>query len=123
MSGSAETCPPGEISGRAAMLTWGVPILAIVAGSIWTGLFLWLATPAFAVMGGACAVNATRCGRLHCYVTGPLLLGMAGFLIAVAVGWAPAEWIDRAGYLVITGVVLAFAAEWISGRRYIGSRS
>lgn len=25
-------------------------------------------------MGAGCAVNAVRCGRLHCYVTGPLFL-------------------------------------------------
>jgi len=32
-------------------------------------------------MGGACLVNAVRCGRLHCYVTGPFfLLGAIGLV-------------------------------------------
>lgn len=31
-------------------------------------------TSAFAVGGVACLVNALRCGRLHCFYTGPLYL-------------------------------------------------
>jgi hypothetical protein len=28
--------------------------------------------PAFVVMGVGCLANAARCGRTHCYITGPL---------------------------------------------------
>ena len=43
---------------------------------IWTG--------ALVTMGGACIVNALRCGRVHCYLTGPFFLLMA--LIAMSYG-------------------------------------
>lgn len=38
-------------------------------------------------MGGACVANASRCGRIHCYVTGPffLLAALATFLYGVGV--------------------------------------
>jgi hypothetical protein len=35
-------------------------------------------------MSGACIVNALRCGRVHCYVTGPFFLVMA--LVALSYG-------------------------------------
>jgi hypothetical protein len=35
-------------------------------------------------MGVACIVNALRCGRVHCYLTGPFFLLMA--LIALSYG-------------------------------------
>jgi hypothetical protein len=41
-------------------------------------------TVALGIMGAACMVNALRCGRVHCYVTGPFFLLMA--LLALAYG-------------------------------------
>ena len=35
-------------------------------------------------MSGACIVNAVRCGRVHCYLTGPFFLLMA--LVALSYG-------------------------------------
>jgi hypothetical protein len=35
-------------------------------------------------MGGACIVNALRCGRVHCYLTGPFFFLMA--LVALSYG-------------------------------------
>jgi hypothetical protein len=43
---------------------------------VWTG--------ALGTMGVACIVNALRCGRVHCYLTGPFFLLMA--LIALSYG-------------------------------------
>jgi len=31
--------------------------------------------------GGACIVNAGRCGRLHCYITGPFFLLAAVYVV------------------------------------------
>jgi len=42
--------------------------------------------PALVVMGLGCLVNAARCGRLHCYVTGPLYLGAALYVVLFAFG-------------------------------------
>ena len=36
---------------------------------VWTIALTW--------MGAACLINASRCGRTHCYLTGPFFLVMA----------------------------------------------
>ncbi|MGH1478959.1 MAG: hypothetical protein ACRBM6_09610 [Geminicoccales bacterium] len=60
---------------RAYALAWGLPSLAIIAGSlvdplirtaIWSVALIW--------MGSACLMNARRCGRMHCRYTGPFYL-------------------------------------------------
>ena len=57
---------------RVAWVVWYLPSLLLVAGMFWSNGRLWLWTPALLVAGMACVVNAARCGRLHCYFTGPL---------------------------------------------------
>lgn len=81
-----------------AWLLWGVPaVLLVGTGSI--GLssvgtssigniihtVVW--TVCFAVAGVACLVNARRCGRLHCFYTGPLylLVALASLLYGMGV--------------------------------------
>jgi hypothetical protein len=101
-------------------LIWWLPTLAIIIAlflppsvrtAIWTVSFLW--------MGIACVLNAHRCGRLHCYFTGPLFLAGAaasllhglGILSLGPRGWA---WI---GYTLLFGsVLLNYLPEWIWGR-------
>lgn len=34
------------------------------------------------VLGSACTANAVRCGRLHCFLTGPFYLAMAAVSLA-----------------------------------------
>ena len=46
-------------------------------------------TIALAVMGTACIANAVRCGRLHCYITGPFFLAMAGVTLLYGTGILP----------------------------------
>ncbi len=79
--------------------------------TIWTMALGW--------MGGACFLNAYRCGRMHCYFTGPfyILGGLTSLLHGLHVvslgsqGWA---WI---GYTLIVGsVLLNYVPEWIWGR-------
>ena len=65
---------------RTTLLAYGVPTLAILATSVGgtaqiVVTVVW--TLAFAVMGIACVLNAVRCGRVHCYFTGPFLLLLA----------------------------------------------
>ena len=40
-------------------------------------------TEALAWMGAACLANARRCGRMHCFFTGPFFLAMAALALAV----------------------------------------
>ena len=63
-----------------AFVVFCVPVTAIVASgssgfsSTWRTI-IW--TVALGIMGIACVVNAVRCGRVHCYLTGPFFLVMA----------------------------------------------
>lgn len=59
-------------------LNWGLPILAMLA-VIWAPhpVKTWVWVAALLWMGGACLWNAQRCGRKHCYWTGPFFLIMA----------------------------------------------
>jgi hypothetical protein len=63
---------------RSYTIAWGIPTAALIAGVftappgrtvVWSTALVW--------MGTACIVNALRCGRLHCYLTGPFFLLMA----------------------------------------------
>lgn len=58
-------------------LAWGLPIAAMLTAIALDPLIktvVWIA--ALAWMGVACLLNARRCGRTHCYYTGPFFLVM-----------------------------------------------
>lgn len=54
----------------------GVP--ARLAAAIWAVLFLW--------MGSGCLLNALRCHRLHCYISGPIFFLGAAASVLFAMG-------------------------------------
>lgn len=62
---------------------------------------------ALAWMGGACLINARRCGRVHCYVSGPILLVGAGLTAASGAGVLD---FDPSGVSLIVVATLALAA-------------
>jgi hypothetical protein len=98
-----------------AILLWCLPLIALIVGSYWQRgrLLLWIA--AFFVMGVACLVNAARCGRVHCYVTGPLSLLAIIYVIVAEFHLVPMN----AGYFLdsILGIsILAFLVEIPLGR-------
>ena len=69
-----------------------LPIIAMVAAGshhISRGWRTVIWTAALSVMGTACLANAARCGRVHCYLTGPFLLGMAVVTLLYGVGVVP----------------------------------
>lgn len=120
----AETCEKNDFaaSTQTFLFFWGIPIAAMVLAS-------FLAPPASILVrasalfwaGAACAVNAYRCGRLHCYITGPLFL-LAGLAILLA-GFADvavaSSWILIA---VAAGTCLAFCLEGHFGTKYVRER-
>ena len=60
-----------------SFLVYCLPAMAIVASGFEPVSWGWrtaIWTAALTVMGGACLANASRCGRIHCYVTGPFFL-------------------------------------------------
>lgn len=86
-SSRSSECSPSDLTGRkAAWLRWYLPILLVIVGESWSRGRIWLWVPAFAVMGVGCLTNAARCGRMHCYFTGPLFLLAAIFVALSGLG-------------------------------------
>ena len=96
--------------------------IALVLADRRPALFL-AASAALLVMGGACLVNAARCRRLHCYITGPYFLMLAlGALLAY--GFAPnGEYHSRLWLLLALGVtpLLIWLPERLAGRKYLSA--
>lgn len=115
-----ESCREDDLAvGWTHWLIWRVPLVLIVAGLVWTRLLFALWIPAFAVMGVACVLNAARCGRTHCYVTGPLYLLAAAYLVLAALNAVPL--VPGGLLLVVFGASLL--AQLLEGRlgRYRGA--
>ena len=111
------TCGEQDFARRSiAWLLWGVPAAVVILGSLMAPvlrMLLW--TPAFAVAGVSCVVNAARCGRVHCYITGPLYLLAAVATLLAGMEFVPlrSSWIGGAA---IGGTILAYVPEWVRGR-------
>ena len=111
----------------AALVAWGIPIVALVAS---TGLdhpaktLVWLV--ALAWMGLACLANARRCGRMHCRFTGPFFLLMAALatLHGFEVGWlGESGWSILGLAVLVGGVVLTVVPEKLWGKYVAKQRS
>lgn len=92
---------------RVALILWRIPAIAIVASTFLkdSPLKAGIWTVAFGQMGLACVLNASRCGRLHCYFTGPLyLLGALASLLRGS-GLIRLSW-DDIGLTVLAGYLL-----------------
>jgi len=109
---TGDSCRETDLTaGRTGWLLWRAPWVLVVAGLAWTRLVYALWIPAFVVMGGGCVVNAARCHRTHCYVTGPLYLAAAGYLVLASLSAVPL--VPGALLLVVLGIGLA--ARFIEG--------
>jgi hypothetical protein len=79
--------------------------------------------PVLTFMGVACLLNARRCGRVHCYFTGPFFLVVAALALLYGIGVLPLGthgWSTLSLVLVIGAVTLTWVPEWILGQ-YQGS--
>ena len=103
---------------RSFLFIWGLPIAALVlSGAFDIERYAW--PPALGVMGAGCLVNAFRCGRLHCFITGPYFLaGAAVSLIhgTGAVSMGPDGWTWIGAATLIGGLSLTFLPEALWGR-------
>jgi hypothetical protein len=93
-------------------------VLALVASGFFTIAPGWRAViwaVALTTMGSACITNAFRCGRVHCFATGPFLLLMA--VVALLYGFALLP-LGKAGWNVIGVTVLigTFVLTWLPER-------
>jgi hypothetical protein len=74
---------------------------------------------ALSTMGTACIVNAVRCGRLHCYITGPFFLAMAVVTLLYGLGVVPlgANGWNLIGITILAGAIaLCFLPELLFWR-------
>ncbi len=85
ISSAKSSCrePNDLVSQKSGILLWCLPTAAVIVGSSWPSIRHWLLIPAFLIMGIGCLVNARRCGRLHCYFTGPVFV-LAAIYVALA---------------------------------------
>ena len=105
---------------RSYMLAWGLPGIILISGIflepstrtvMWVGALVW--------KGVACVANAARCGRTHCYFTGPYFLALAvvtalhGFQI---VSLGPDGWLWLGLTIVGGGGALWFLTEKAWGK-------
>ena len=94
---------------RTTLVAFWLPAVVLVAiGFVnivpqWRAL-IWALS--LAVMGSACLTNAFRCGRLHCFLTGPFFLLMAIVSLLYGFGTIPSF---REGWNVIGLVTLVGA--------------
>lgn len=96
------------------------PQVAFLAGFVlpvrWRAV-VWPA--ALLVIGTACVANARRCGRLHCYFSGPFFLLSAAVLVAYAFGLladVPGGWTGLGVGIVAVATVLNVVPERLWGR-------
>lgn len=101
---------------------WGIPIVILFSVNVvqhyWPAtIVLLMMISSYAWMGAGCILNAARCGRLHCYFTGPIFLTGA-FLIAL-VGFEIATLgslkVPHISYITIGLALSTFALEWVWG--------
>jgi len=109
-------------SPNSALLLWCLPITVILLTGSWLrdGWIVTLSwTLSLVVMGAGCLVNASGCGRMHCYFTGPFFLFMAVVSSSYGLGLlplGPRGWQYIGAVLLAGGVLLFYVPEWIWGR-------
>ncbi len=87
---SEQSCETRDLArGGSALLLWCLPFIALIVGLNWQKARPMLWIPAFLVIAAACIGNAARCGRRHCYVTGPVYLLAALYVALSALNLAP----------------------------------
>lgn len=91
MESNATTCRSRDIlsSPLLAFLVFCLPAIALVVSGALPLSAAWRTAAwviALFIMGGGCVANARRCGRVHCYVTGPFFLLMAIISLLYGVG-------------------------------------
>ncbi len=116
-----EACVRRDLSASIGsfLAVWGAPVLAgliasFAAPSIGWAAGAWSLTLAW--MGSACLLNARRCGRLHCYFSGPILLVGALLAALIAFGSLDADATGLgaiiAGAFVLASLTYALELAW-----------
>ena len=106
----------------AFFLIWGAPALVMLGtafvsiGDLPRGV-VWAAC--LSVFGVGCVANALRCGRRHCFVTGPFFLVMALVSLLVGLGVLSLAWGWLGLATLLGAVVLHYVPDHYCGK-YVG---
>lgn len=107
-------------SGWRGLLLWGAPISILLAASWLPERYLVVIWPSvLTFMGVACLANARRCGRVHCYATGPFFLIVAAGALLYGLGVIPLGrngWNTLGLILLVGSIVLCCGPELLFGR-------
>ena len=105
--------PQTPVGSRDVLRSWwstgavyGLPALAIFASGfpvVTPGCRTAIWTAALGTMGAGCVANALRCGRVHCYFTGPFFLIMAIVALLYGLGIVP---LGRFGWNTLAAIAL-----------------
>lgn len=100
-------CLPLAIGVAASYFGSSLPIVALV----WIVSFLW--------MGTGCILNARRCHRLHCYISGPaFFLGAAALALFIAgVAFAGPHSLNNIVGITLSVALLSFVPEIVWRKR------
>ena len=100
---------------RRGWLVWGPPGALFLARIAWDAARAWLWVPSLLVAGAACVANASRCRRLHCFVTGPVFALAAIATVLDAGNVVPIDWRWILSF-VIAGTAAGYGLEWVRGK-------
>lgn len=105
---------------RSIVVLWGLPAAAMLIGALLPStvrMLIWIA--ALLWMGMACLTNARRCGRTHCWFTGPFFLIMAAMVAGYGARLLPlgAEgWTILGAGTALGSAFIRWASERLLGR-------
>lgn len=111
-----------------ALAFFGLPVVAMVLAEradVSEGWRTVVWTTALGTMGTACLVNAFRCGRLHCYLTGPFFLAMSVVTLLFGLGVVtPGRngW-NLIGLMTLVGAIVLCCVPELLVARYRGRRA
>jgi hypothetical protein len=123
LESDSTTCKSRDILSsqwRVFILYWLPAMAMVVAGALaissgWRAI-VW--TVALGTMGTTCIANALRCGRVHCYSTGPFFLLMALLALSYGLGilhFGGNGW-NRLGLITLIGAI----ALWCLPEMFLG---
>src|ERR1043166_1048793 len=106
-------------SGTKMLAFWCLPAFVFAVGFfVSPGLRTVLWTLSLGFMGALCLLNASRCGRVHCYFTGPFFILTAAASLGYGIGllpFGPSGW-KWIGNVTIIGAIVLNSIPVVLGR-------